>query len=204
MMRKDFSSAGGLALAATWLLAACVAGGDGSRSQAANGEAVRIGYTCCNLHYSGDWISDSNLAQLPFVPAGTPITVKSISGYRAYADVGGQPMRLGLDYGRAYETTEQWIRKIVVLDDPKNRIANFSPAVRGAIEAGQLMPGMTKEQVFIAVGYPQSDETPRLDAQYWRYWRSTFGPYTVYWANNKIKKIEGDTETVTRMTYTGD
>lgn len=202
MMRKvSFLPAWAL-LAASLLLAGCAANSDAGRSQM--GGAVRTGYTCCNLHYNGDWISDSNLGQLPFVPAGTPITVRSISGYRAYADIGGQPMRLGLDYGRAYETTEQWIKKIVVVDDPKKRIATFSPAVQRAIEAGQLMYGMTKEQVIISVGYPQSDETPRLDAQYWRYWWSTFGPYSVHWANNKIKKIDGDTQTVGLITYGGD
>src|SRR5574343_146659 len=91
---------------------------------------LRNGYACCNLHYSGDWISDSNLAQLAFIPAGTPINVKSIDGYRAYVEVDGKPMRLGHDYGRAEETTVQWVNKIVVLDDPKLKIAKFPPAVR--------------------------------------------------------------------------
>ena len=44
---------------------------------------VRHGYACCNLHYSGDWISDSNLAELPFIAVGTPIGVKKIDGNRA-------------------------------------------------------------------------------------------------------------------------
>ena len=33
------------------------------------------GYTCCNLHYDGDWISDANYTDLPFIPAGTPISL---------------------------------------------------------------------------------------------------------------------------------
>ena len=129
----------------------------------------RIGFACCNLHYSGDWISDSNLGQLPFIPAGTPIVVRKIDGYRAYVEVDGKPMRLGHDYGRAQETTEQWVSKLVVLEDPKPKIARFSPAVRKAIARGQLMKGMTREQVIIAVGYPQTDENPRLDGPHWRY-----------------------------------
>lgn len=165
---------------------------------------VRSGYTCCNLHYSGDWISDSNLGQLLFVPAGTPISVKSIWAYRAYVDVTGQSMRLGLDYGRSVETTEQWVNKLVVLEDPKKRIATFAPAVQAAIEAGRLMIGMTKEQVIMAVGYPQTDETPRLDAQYWRYWWSPYASYTVHWTNNKVRKIEGPPEIVARVTHTGE
>jgi len=164
---------------------------------------VRSGYACCNLHYSGDWISDSNLAQLPFIAAGTPIKVLRIDGYRAYVEVDGKPMRLGHDYGRAEETTEQWVNKLVVLDDPKARIAKYSPAVRNAIAKGQLMKGMTKEQVIISVGHPQTNENQRLDGPYWRYWWSSFGPYYVYWTKGSVSKIDGHSETVGYMTYKG-
>ena len=68
---------------------------------------VRHGYACCNLHYSGDWISDSNLAELPFIAVGTPIGVKKIDGNRAYVEINGKPMRLGHDYGRGEETMEK-------------------------------------------------------------------------------------------------
>lgn len=164
---------------------------------------VRSGYACCNLHFSGDWISDSNLAQLPFIAAGTPIIVKKIDGYRAYVEVDGKPMRLGHDYGRAQETTEQWVNKLVVLDDPKLKIAKFAPATRKAIEAGKLLRGMTREQVIMAVGHPQTNENPDLNAPYWRYWWSSFGPYYVYWAKGTVSKIDGHSETVGYMTYKG-
>ncbi|HEX6734561.1 MAG TPA: hypothetical protein VF096_07090 [Azonexus sp.] len=164
---------------------------------------VRVGYACCNLHYSGDWISDSNLAQLPFVPVGTPIKVKKIDGYRAYVEVDGKPMRLGHDYGREQETTEQWVNQLVVLDDPKARLAKFPARTRNAIAKGQLLRGMTREQVIMAVGHPQTNENPRLDGPYWRYWWSSFGPYYVYWAKGTVSKIDGHSETVGYMTYKG-
>jgi len=162
---------------------------------------IRSGFACCNLHYEGDWISDSNLAQLAFIPAGTPINVKKIDGYRAYVEVDDKPMRLGHDYGREQETTEQWVNKLVLLEDPRLKIAKFPPAIRKAIEAGKLMKGMTREQVIIAVGHPQTNENPRLDGPYWRYWWSSFGPYYVYWSANKVSKIDGHSETVAVMTY---
>lgn len=162
---------------------------------------LRNGYACCNLHYSGDWISDSNLAQLPFIPVGTPISVKKIDGYRAYVEIDGKPMRLGLDFGRTQETTEQWVNKLVVLEDPRTKIAKFPSAVRNAIAKGQLMKGMTREQVIMSVGHPQTDENPRLDAPFWRYWWSSFGPYYVYWNKNGVSRIDGHSETVGYMTY---
>ncbi len=162
---------------------------------------IRSGFACCNLHYEGDWISDSNLAQLAFIPAGASINVRKIDGYRAYVEIDGKPMRLGHDYGREQETTEQWVNKLVVLEDPRLKIAKYPPAIRKAIEAGQLMKGMTREQVIISVGHPQTNENPRLDGPYWRYWWSSFGPYYVYWSANKVSKIDGHSETVAFMTY---
>lgn len=55
------------------------------------------GYTCCNLHYDGDWISDANYTDLPFIPAGTPIAVAHPvkDSYRAYATIGGALSALG-------------------------------------------------------------------------------------------------------------
>lgn len=165
---------------------------------------LRSGHACCNLHYNGDWISDSNLAQLPFIPAGTPIKVRKIDGYRAYVEVDGKPMRMGLDYGRVAETTPQWVEKLVVLEDPRVRLERYPAAVRNAIKAGKLMKGMTREQVIMAVGHPQTDENPRLDGPYWRYWWSSFGPYYVYWAKGgTVARIDGHSETVGNMTYTG-
>ncbi len=179
------------------------AGQPAAATEAKKESVLRTGYACCNLHYSGDWISDSNLAQLPFIPVGTPIVVKKIEGYRAYIEAGGKAMRLGHDFGRNQETTEQWVNKLVVLDDPKVKIAKFSPATRNAIEKGQLMKGMTREQVIMSVGHPQTNENPRLDGPYWRYWWSSFGPYYVYWGKNVVSKIDGHSETVGYMTYKG-
>lgn len=199
-------------VAAAFCVVLAVAGCKGSDTRPADDQpaaevkkeaGIRNGFACCNLHYSGDWISDSNLAQLAFIPVGTPIKVLRIDGYRAYVEVDGKPMRLGHDYGRAEETTEQWVNKIVVLDDPKAKLARFTPAVRNAIAQSQLMRGMTREQVIMSVGHPQTNENPRLDGPYWRYWWSSFGPYYVYWNKGVVSKIDGHSETVGYMTYKG-
>ena len=55
----------------------------------------RQGFACCDLHYSKDWINDGNYAELPMIPAGTPVEVLSYGSNRAYVKVDGKPMRLG-------------------------------------------------------------------------------------------------------------
>lgn len=177
---------------------------DEVRSDDAAASSQPTGYTCCNFHYSGDWINDGNYAQLPMIPAGTPIRLKRIDRYVAHVDIDGKKFRLGLDYGRSLETTEQWANKMIVHDDPKARLATYPPAVRKAIQSGQLMVGMSKEQVVMSIGYPMTSENPRLDVPFWRYWWSSFGEYKVHWNSaGRVKEITGHPETVALMLAPG-
>ena len=189
-----------IAASVALLLVGC-GGGHGRGAHAGQPTYVREGYACCNLRFEDDWISDANVSSLPFVPAGTPIRVKSISGHRAYVDVGGRPMRLGLDYGYERETTAQWVDKLVVPDDPKLRIASFPEPVRAAIGAGQVMTGMTKEQVLMALGYPRADLNPLVNAPFWRYTWSSSVPYAVHWSDGRVSRIDSNHEAIQAITY---
>lgn len=166
---------------------------------------LRGGYTCCNFRYSHDWINDGNYAELPMIPAGSPIKLNRIDRYIAYVEIDGKPFRLGLDYGRSLETTEQWVDKLIVQDDPKARLATYAPAVRKAIQNGLVMRGMTREQVIMSLGYPETDQNPDLNAPSWRYWRSSFAEYQVHWNSAvRVSEITGHPETVILMTAPGN
>jgi hypothetical protein len=152
-----------------------------------------IGFTCCNLHYDGDWISDANWSNLPMIPAGTPIRIKSWGfNNRAYAEIGGREYRIGHDYGRAQESLETYVYKLVVRENPKKRIDGYRKEIRVAIAAGRVVPGMTREQVLIAAGFPATHRTPSLDAPVWNYWSSRVSRYEVHWnAKGTVQSIVG-------------
>jgi hypothetical protein len=162
----------------------------------------RQGFACCVLHYSRDWINDGNYAELPMIPAGTPIEVLSYGSNRAYVKVDGKPMRLGHDYGRDQESLETWVGKIVVNDDPKARIVTYPPQVQAAIRVGKVMVGMTREQAITAIGYPLTSENVSLDAPLWRIWRSSHGEYDLnFGADGRIKSITGDDSVTSLVIY---
>jgi hypothetical protein len=164
----------------------------------------RQGYACCVLHYSKNWIDDSNYAGLPsMIPAGTPIEVVKYSGNEASIKVDGKPMRLGHQYGREQEAFDQWVRKVVVDDDPKPKINTFAPTVQEAIRLGKVMKGMTREQCIIAVGYPLTSENVTLDSPTWRMWRSSGGEYQLNFSRDgHLTSITGgDIETTYAMEY---
>jgi hypothetical protein len=164
--------------------------------------ALPVGFTCCNLHYDGDWINDINYATLPMIPVGTAAKVTEYGRHRAFAIVGREKMRLGLDYGRKEQTLQQWTEKIVVADDPKVKIATFPDAIKNAIRQGKISKGMTKEQVIMSVGYPLTSENSSLDAPVWRMWVSNWEEYQVVWGQDDlVKEITGDPAALTLIVY---
>lgn len=49
-------------------------------------------------------------------------------------------------------------------------VAAYSPIDQQGIASGQILPGMSKEGVIIAAGYPPEHQTPSLEAPTWTYW----------------------------------
>lgn len=185
---------GALAAAAAVILAGCEAMPGQSASTGA-APVLPSGYTCCNLHYENDWISDANWSSMPMIPAGASIKVLDYGRYRIITEIDGRKMRLGLDYGRQ-QPLEEWARKIVVADDPRRKIGAWPAPVRDAVRAGKVAIGMSKEQVIVSLGYPPMHQTPSLDAPQWKYWHTGFGSFLVVWdTGGRVKDVIADPQT---------
>jgi hypothetical protein len=162
-------------------------------SSTAFAQELYQGYTCCNLRYEKDWISDANWGNLPMIPAGTPIKVTSYGFNRAAVDIDGKPMRLGHDYGRSQEPIEKWVGKVVSRTNPKAKIDRYPEKIRAAIKAGKVVPGMTREQAIISVGYPPAHRTRSVDDPVWNMWASRAGRYELHWSGKgTLEKIVGN------------
>lgn len=155
------------------------------------------GFLCCNMRTDGSWISDINYAESGkrLVPVGTPAKVTGYGRYRVHVELGGGKQAIGNDYSRDLEPGA-FAQRYVVAEDPKAKIAQFLPKVKQAIESARVSPGMTREQVIMAVGYPVSSENPHLDAKVWRFWLSSFAEFQVLFDDaGKVKEIATDPAT---------
>jgi hypothetical protein len=163
-------------------------------------ELPASGFTCCNLHYGDDWIGDGNDAALPMIGAGTPVHVLSGAKHKAKVEIAGRKMRMGQDYG--LESLPAWMKKMVVAEDPRVRIATFPADVQAAIKLGQLMAGMTREQALISVGYPQNEGFDAYDASAWKLRFSEYEEYTANWGDDgRLRDISGDARVRAMVTY---
>ncbi|SCX61290.1 outer membrane protein assembly factor BamE [Variovorax sp. EL159] len=159
------------------------------------------GFLCCNMRTYGESISDINYDE-----QGTRIvavgTTARITGYdfRWFSlDLGGKPQRIKNDYSRNI-TLPEFAQRYVVTTDPKQKMAAFAPAVRDAILAAKVMPGMTREQVLMAIGYPVASENPSLDAPTWRYWRDSWSEFQVNFDDKGlVKTVVGDAVALSRV-----
>ena len=187
-----------LAALAALLLAGCDAM---PARQSDDATPLFSGYTCCNLHYDGEWISDANWSSLPMIPAGASIRVLGYGRYRVKADIDGHGVELGLDYGRQ-QSLEAWARKLVVEEDPRPKIARMPTPIRDAIRAGKVTIGMTKAEVIMSLGYPPAHQTLNLDWPQWKYWHTSFGSYLVVWDDaGRVKDVTTDAETRAAVLY---
>jgi hypothetical protein len=180
------------------VLVASLAGlaGAPAHAQTAAASQEQPGFTCCNFHPSGDWISDANWFIHSRIPAGTPARIVDYGEHRVGVEISGRAMTLGLDYGRR-QNLREWAQRMIVAQDPKATIAGWPAAAREAIESGRVAIGMTKAQVIVAVGYPPAHATSSLDAPTWKYWYDTHGTYDVIFDGaGRVTEVAGTPSSV--------
>jgi hypothetical protein len=69
------------------------------------------------------------------------------------------------------------------------KIGRMSAIDQQGIREGRVHPGMTKEGVVLAIGYPPDHKTPSLDADSWTYWRNRFATFAVEFQNGVVANI---------------
>lgn len=148
------------------------------------------GYLCCNLRSDGEWISDISYVNLnaSMLTLGTPIKVTGYGRFRAFVDVNGGKQALGSDYSRDL-SMEAVVKRYVVTEDPKSRLAGYPEKIRQPITTARLAIGTSREQVVMAVGYPVSSENSDLGATTRRSWITSDNEYQVeFGADNRVSR----------------
>lgn len=130
-----------------------------------------VGYTCCNLRPTYDWISSNNVQGGLILPAGEPVILGTIKKrYYVYGTMGGTGIGLRDDNAKSEADTLAWVRRVVVPENPKARLATWPAEIRTAVQTGKILVGMSREQVLMSLGHPAKADTPDLASPTWRYW----------------------------------
>lgn len=152
------------------------------------------GYLCCNMRTDGSWISDINYQEAGkhIIALGTPVTPTGWGRFRINTEMNGERQSIGNDYSRDL-SMDVFAKRYIVADNPKTKLTSYPEKIRNAITNAKLVPGMTREQVLMAVGYPVSSENPNIDGSLWRYWLDSFSEFQVQFdAKGRVKEITAD------------
>jgi hypothetical protein len=149
-----------------------------SAAQAADAAPVgEVRYLCCNMRLHDSSVSDINYtggSQL--MPLGTRVKIVDVGWHAVKLEVDGRKVSLDNDYSRAIGMPA-FIERYLLKEDPAPALAGLPAETQAAIKAGKVLPGMTRQQVIQAIGYPIVTENPSLDAPVWKYWTSEEDEY---------------------------
>ena len=148
-------------------------------------------YLCCNFHYEKTKVTDVNAQVGVLVPVGTPVTILAV--YRdsvEFQPVGHPVITLVHRYGRKNQSMEQLLDNWFVGTDPTAKVRRLPAKIQQNVTQGVVVPGMTKAQVLMALGYPPAHETPSLESPQWTYWRNRFDRMRVFFDGDKVSSVQ--------------
>jgi hypothetical protein len=172
----------------TGALAACGAKASPELLQHFQGKTL---YTCCNIHYQGDMVTDANYAQGSIIPLGTQIDVKKIGEDSVTFVAGGTKLTVQQLYGKGKEPAKQYFEKVFVNGDRSSMLAKLPPHVQLAIREGRVERGMTRSEVVLSLGFPPIDDNPSPTAPEWTYWYSKGNNYKVKFIDKYVDEVVG-------------
>ncbi len=173
------------------LLAGC--GGGRSRKPRADARVGQVFYLCCNLRYdpAKPEISDAIPLTGTLVPFATRVEVQKVTRNAVQFEAAGHPpITLEYEHGGDALSFDQYLSRLFVADDPRLKLKKVPARQVKLIEKGTVAPGMGRDQVLIALGYPPGDRTPSLDAATWTYGTSGSDALTVYFAGDRVSSVQ--------------
>ena len=156
-------------------------------------------YLCCNMHYERTDVTDVNYLRGTLIPFGTRVQILEVRKNAVkFQPAGHPPITLVQRHGRKVLSMEEYLDRIFLRADPHDRLPRIGKGgkqaaeaekVRKQIEQGVVEPGMTRDQVLMAIGYPPPHRTPSLQAGSWSYWANRWETFDVYFDGDRVARV---------------
>jgi len=151
----------------------------------------REAYTLVNLHPDENRarLYSVNYQQAGLIPLCSRVTIHeaTISGLTFTVQSTGRTYEY-LFHRTLYESPEVHIG--LYFGDRCQPPQNLSPVDMQGIREGKALPGMSKQAVILAIGYPPRHANPTLDADQWRYWKSRWNTILVHFQQGRVVRVQ--------------
>jgi len=174
-------------------------GGCGGASGGGPVPSSRVGqvfFLCCNLRYDPKKpeITDTIAAQGTLVPFATRVEVQKVTRGSVVFTPAGHPA-ITLDYEHGGRVPfDTFLSRLFVTEDPRLKLKKVPARQVKLVEKAMIVPGMSRDQVLLAVGYPPASRTPSLDATTWVYGDGAGSDaFVVYFDGDRVSSVQRGT-----------
>jgi hypothetical protein len=161
----------------------------------------QVFFLCCNLRYDPKKpeITDTIAAQGTLVPFATRVEVQKVTRDTVvFAPAGHPPITLDYEHGGKLPF-DTFLSRLFVTEDPRLKLKKVPARQVKQVEKATIVPGMSRDQVLLAVGYPPADRTPALEATTWTYGDGAGSDaFVVYFDGNRVSSMQRGTPSRTR------
>jgi hypothetical protein len=165
-----------------------------SRRAVADPRVGQVFFLCCNLRYDPQKpeITDTLAAQGTLLPFATRVEVRKVTKDTVlFAPAGHSPITLVYEHGGKALRFDQYLNRLFVTEDPRLKLKKVPARQVKQVEKGTVVPGMSRDQVLLAVGYPPADRTPSLEAATWTYGDGTDADaFVVSFDGNRVSSVQ--------------
>jgi tRNA A-37 threonylcarbamoyl transferase component Bud32 len=147
-------------------------------------------YTMVNLHPRGDFLSTVNYQYAGLIPLCTRVRIDARSRNRLSFTVLRGGARYEYNYHRSAGSFDADIARVFGTTCNRGRARQLPALDQQGIRSGQALPGMTKDGVILAIGYPPPHRTPSLQSDAWRYWVGRSATMLVQFRDGRVVRIE--------------
>lgn len=141
-------------------------------------------------------ISCLNIQHGGFIPIGTVIEPLGTDNYpeRIRFKVKSTGKEYAILFEEAYRlcTMRDYIADTFAIENPLNKLASTTDRdkkIRERIVRGEVVPGMTRDQVELAYGPPPAVRTPDKRNETWIYWRAENQQIRVIFRDDVVRNI---------------
>lgn len=123
------------------------------------------------------------------IPINSEVTLLSINQDQAVVRLNASGEILTIENDQKFTIDPMPIAFSKVIGTGKVDLSQFTAAERENILAGQAQPGMRKQAVIAAMGYPPQHKTPSLDSNKWLYWSKRLENFGVFFRNDVVEDV---------------
>jgi hypothetical protein len=168
-------------------------GGSRSRKAVADPRVDQVFFLCCNLRYDPrkPEITDALATHGTLIPFATRVEVQKVTRDTVLFEAAGHPpITLAYEHGGKVLPFDQYLGRLFVNEDPRLKLKKVPARQVKLVEKGTIAPGMSRDQVLMAVGYPPADRTPSLEAAAWTYGDGSDGGFVVYFDGARVSSVQ--------------